>query len=91
MRLIDAEELIHELSKSKVLMIVDGESNYNYMRQSDVFKIVDSIPTIEVRKKGRWLNKGRKICCSECGHVNFCKPNFCDECGTDMREDGKSK
>ncbi len=87
MRLIDAEELIHELSKSKVLMIVDDDSNYNYIRQSDVFKIVDSAPTIEERKKGRWLNKGRKIVCSVCGRTNFCRPNFCEECGADNREE----
>lgn len=48
-----------------------------------------SLPLADVveRKKGRWLNKGRKICCSVCGRVNFSKPNFCDECGTDMREE----
>ena len=36
------------------------------------------------RKKGRWLNKGRKICCSVCGRTNFLAPKFCPDCGSEM-------
>ena len=33
------------------------------------------------RPKGRWVNGT----CTECGQVDFSKPNFCPECGADMR------
>lgn len=66
------------------------KANYPDAHYSELREAVDlAIKVLEEpeRKKGRWLNKGRKICCSECGRVNFSKPNFCDECGADMREE----
>jgi len=100
MRLIDAEKLIHELSKSKVLMIVDDESNYNYIRQSDVFKIVNSIPPIsatEERKKGKWREIQRysptdKAAINECSlchdtvwMYDVRRWNYCPHCGAEMK------
>ena len=38
-------------------------------------------------KKGKWIEKGRKSYCSECGEVNFLKPNFCPNCGAKMEGD----
>lgn len=49
----------------------------------DLFQRLKS--TQPARKEGSWLNKGGKICCSECGRTNFLSPNFCPECGADMR------
>lgn len=77
-RYIDADALKHELCIRQHML--DADSLWKTL------EIMDAQPTADVveRKKGRWLNKGRKICCSECGRVNFCKPNFCDECGAEM-------
>ena len=77
-RYIDADALKHELCIRQHMLNADSLWK--------TLEIMDAQPTADVveRKKGRWLNKGRKICCSECGRVNFCKPNFCDECGAEM-------
>lgn len=32
--------------------------------------------------KGRWVNG---MCCSECRQVDWTKPNYCSNCGADMR------
>lgn len=59
--------------------------------------IVESMPTIEERKKGKWIDEGQyadffphhAYRCSECGHhlieieVAY---DFCPFCGADMRE-----
>lgn len=39
------------------------------------------------QKKGKWIEKGRKPYCSECGEVNFLKPNYCSNCGAEMEEE----
>lgn len=75
------------INKQSLLNTIEGLSCVGFLHTDDLLDAVRWMPVIEQRKKGRWLNKGRKICCSECGHVNFCKPNFCDECGTDMRKE----
>jgi hypothetical protein len=65
-----------------------GKPTLDYETSCRIMEYLDRMPSAQPeRKKGRWLIKGRKICCSECGRVNFCKPNFCDECGADMREE----
>ena len=34
------------------------------------------------RKKGKWID----LRCDQCGQVDCSKPNFCPNCGADMRE-----
>lgn len=84
MRLIDADALpMYEE------LFMNGINNSGvWVRYRDVENLIRNAPTIEERKKGRWLDKGRKICCSECGRSLFCATNFCPECGADMRGDG---
>lgn len=74
-------------SEKRILTI---RASATKMAMIEVRLRVDKIPTADVveRKKGRWLDKGRKICCSECGRSLFCATNFCPECGADMRGDG---
>lgn len=86
-RYIDADELLLQLDKRK--SFEQGRNNAYYKGLRDAKKILEDTPTADVveRKKGRWLNKGGKICCSECGRTNFLSPNFCPECGADMREE----
>jgi hypothetical protein len=38
---------------------------------------------LELRQKGEWIEG---MLCSHCGQVDFSKPNFCPNCGTDMRK-----
>lgn len=53
---------------------------------------IESIPTIESRTKGKWIDNGqvRKIGgysadCSVCGEWSEYLTNFCGNCGADMR------
>lgn len=89
-RLIDADELeTHEQIEPM------GNGRYEYVQI--VYKDdIDAAPTIEERKKGRWINhrsdEGHNIAdCSECGATiqwfdGDDMPNFCCMCGSDMRE-----
>lgn len=51
----------------------------------DVMKCdIEAAPIIyPERNKGRWID----LRCSECGQVDMSKPNFCPNCGADMREE----
>ncbi len=53
---------------------------------------IQSAPTIEERKKGKWSIKNGELAfwdvCSECGRMVLHKApfyNFCPNCGADMR------
>lgn len=101
MRLIDADRLEpHEQIEPF------GNGNYEYVEV--VYKDdIDSAPTIEERKKGKWIKCRNEFVCSECGYRSILKPfalveqdgemeqvtemNFCYKCGADMRGDGKRK
>lgn len=97
MRPIDADNLKTRLLDAKHLFC-KNQIEFRALSPNDKARVdeidnciamVINASTVDAveRKKGKWLNKGRKICCSECGRINFCKPNFCDECGADMREE----
>lgn len=77
-RYIDADALKHELCIRQHMLNADSLWK--------TLEIMDAQPTADVveRKKGRWLNKGGKICCSVCGRTNFLTPNFCPDCGSEM-------
>lgn len=49
---------------------------------------VANAPTIEERKKGKWLRKLSQTpwpICSECGIYGANESNYCPNCGADMR------
>ena len=57
-------------------------------------KAVESVPSVEERKKGEWIEANVKgmdyVYCSECEDSYYPVPidpswNFCPNCGTDMR------
>lgn len=64
---------------------------------SEIEKIIDSEPTVDVRPKGKWVNiyqldlEGRMIaqCSSCCEKIYFYGSilNFCPNCGADMRDE----
>lgn len=91
MRLIDADALMRKF-KTASPMAIDGRAR----------QIVNDMPTIESRKRGRWIDREENMegmtlmikRCSECGaskpmkifRLEDYKFNFCPNCGADMRE-----
>ena len=49
--------------------------------------LVDKQPTIEPRKKGKWINirEGNRADFDQCGQSGRAWMNFCFDCGADMR------
>lgn len=90
MRLIDADELTKDIEYSadmggvlgKVVECVKYYAKY----------MVASSPTIEERKKGKWI-RGK---CDQCGArapfwpmaSTYYESDFCPNCGADMRGEG---
>ena len=81
-RMIDADALIAYCDEKWIPLNIDA---------------VNEQPTIEERKTGKWIEKtevgdcstyhGRR--CSLCGcWVGMSRPNFCPNCGADMRGGG---
>ena len=60
---------------------------------------IESLPSVQTeRKKGKWIWQGSisEGCwvCSECKHKfyqGYGNENFCQNCGSDMREEGGAK
>lgn len=85
MRLIDADKLIEVLNKKSVPF------------NANVNDAILTAPTVEERKKGKWIvdkdceGKTRYVTCNLCGHkeFNWNDPNFCPNCGADMREESE--
>lgn len=90
MRLIDADalkEAMNEHTDYKGYLVCDPE------------EIIDLAPTVEQRPHGEWIvrrNKQRAhiySVCSKCNmpYLDTDFPNFCPDCGADMREEGDEK
>lgn len=93
MRLIDADTLMKELAE-----FVKDSNNSDFAdvpTWNDAVSLVGSAPTIEERKRGKWLRKLSQTpwpICSECGIYGANESNYCPNCGADMRggkEDGE--
>lgn len=81
-RLINAEELKHILNNSKYYGTKTGNAFAD---------MITECKTIEVRKKGRWLDT-REYCgeftCSNCHGFNRNNSDkWCRHCGADMKEE----
>ena len=78
MRLIDADVMREE-------WLENGENEYVYDSNA-ILDCIDAQPTIEAVPvvHGEWKNG----CCTNCGQVDLSKPNFCPNCGADMRKGG---
>ena len=83
MRLIDADELITAFPC--------GET----VRTESVRATIKHMPTIEERKRGKWINNIHDIpICDQCGYMtpydraidDYEYGNYCPNCGADMRE-----
>lgn len=95
MRLIDADALVNKWRTS--LNITENDTGAVFVGYSQIPAMINNMPTIEERKKGKWIDCGfsdevyaEVMKCPFCGAESF-GGNFCDYCGADMRgeDDGK--
>lgn len=91
MRLIDADELIKALERTRynigspVELLCDGQISKDIM-------IIENMPTVEERQKGEWIFKQDSPLiptgywqCSECKKGRLLvEENFCPNCGANM-------
>lgn len=90
MRLIDADELLNELTGVEVMWWPKG--NYTNYDDTTIAVIINNLPTIEAVPvvHGKWI-AGKLLfendVCSVCGTgiYNTDGMNFCPNCGADMR------
>lgn len=85
MRLIDADALMKDITHSlnqmtDIGIAVDGD--WLWAKLNDA---IDNAPTIEERKKGKWICEIGYSKCSICGNLSTADYNFCPSCGADMR------
>ena len=108
-RLIDADALIADCQLAQKQADRHGRefANAFYSGGGEVSTewwcvedMIENAPTIEARKKGRWIHDGYDvphgvdwIHCSECGrrepNVPAAKTPYCPGCGSDNREEGE--
>lgn len=88
MRLIDADIL--------------KQQDFQDFSNTDVFNAIDSCPTVvpkDLRPKGKWISKGRKLECSVCYHRVYLGTDdedlhkfeksirkYCSWCGAEMED-----
>lgn len=111
MRMIDADALLDDVferyckecdkregiknGKYRIVYNV-GDAPCRACSVDDMKDDLENAPTIEERKKGKWIHDGRDfphgvdwIHCSVCGKKGINVPadltNFCQNCGADMR------
>lgn len=81
MRLIDADALREEVNKKKVV----GRFN--------AISLIDNAPTVAIeaggncplKSQGEWAEFEGGYRCSNCDDIEAYTPNFCPNCGADMR------
>ena len=100
MKLIDGEEL---LARYKARCNGCKETKNYCEHCCDIADIINDIEdAIEERKKGKWIVEGHHpnylLRCSACqeiamwaGGISYIYPNFCPNCGADMRGDENEK
>lgn len=80
MKAIDGEELM-----DRVDFILSRLKSADLVSVFQTLKsYLENAPTLtldDLRPKGRWEDGT----CTNCGQVDFSKPNFCPNCGADMR------
>lgn len=85
-RYIDADALKREIVEFAVGISSENQDYYTgYISALSVVQgMLAYAPTLtldNLRPKGRWED----VTCTNCGQVDFSKPNFCPSCGADMR------
>ena len=76
------------ISREAVLNIIKGRYT---IEEHDLAKDILSLPTIESRPKGKWLDKNIiEITCSACNEdvpQEFYNCNYCPNCGAEMESE----
>lgn len=104
MRAIDGDELIKRLNLAIAILKIqnknldvedDAESQMELKAYRDMRDSIKEMPTIEERKKGKWILPNNPIAkandewiCSGCHYLIGGKHNYCPNCGADMRGEG---
>ena len=74
---------------SGIVDLLEMEWGYEGIRE-DVERIFAELPSVKPTdpKRGRWIwdNRFHDYTCSECNNWDLKTPNFCSNCGADMRE-----
>jgi hypothetical protein len=94
MRAIDADKLSDSLLKREREIRCFGKDVKELEDCHRMIDLVDQQPTIEVVKRGKWIDDGDCFICSNCrkafGFLSAkCVTNFCPDCGADMRSGEK--
>lgn len=107
MRLIDADTLKEEIVEAGQRSTRYRIGEFWELNRNEIWKVIDEQPTVEGRKKGRWIDaewlsintgetrKVRRCSVCGCGYFNYDVsvntvsdiPNFCPNCGADMRKE----
>lgn len=93
MRLIDADALMQSLGITNMDCKKCGWHDvWGRCRRGGDFEdaccAIEDAPTIEPRKKGKWIDTGSGQKCSECHEIQYGYDNFryfCAFCGADMK------
>ena len=99
MRMIDADALKEEIVEAGQESTRYRIGEFWELNRDEIWKVIDEQPTVEECKKGRWLRYGEDGYpnnedtvfwqCDQCleQYTGRTKriPNFCPNCGADMR------
>ena len=95
---VDMDELISKMAVIEAIEKARANVGHNLERSigksiieilDEVGRDIDRLPPAEP-KRGKWIHNGSQFknrwICSECGYMYYLqKPNFCPNCGADMR------
>ena len=86
-RLVDADTLIKFIDNRYNITWKDDYEGGIKDACTDILEEINKMPTIEPRKKGKWINirEGNRADCDQCGQSGRAWMNFCFDCGADMR------
>lgn len=84
------------INRADLIKAINDRSTHllNEWDTMGVLMVIDEQPTIEERKRGRWISlddfRGRYnefgYKCSECGEQSDYEENYCPNCGAEMRK-----
>ena len=97
MRLINADTLEQILSDNIRGGYLTRQEIANNKAIIDIIQLIYEQPTVDAEpvKHGKWMEiievnelgepYQSGVYCSECGHTDCYEPNYCPDCGADMR------
>ena len=93
MRLIDADAIIQIIDEWREQLVDAYGINDEYVKcLGDALDIIEKVPTIEERKKGKWIKRDVSLYrCSECGRFSPSQENYCPSCGSYNGEENENE